>query len=362
MKKRLKHIAIGAVVAVIAILALPLLIYVPPIQNWLVQQVASVASEKTGFDISIEHIDLSFPLDLGVDGITVVQRGDTIADIRRAVVDVAFLPLLEGDVAIDDIELHDAHINTLDLISDVQVKGGLGLFTLSPSKIQLTNSHVKLGDALLSDADITVLLSDTAAVDTTESEPLPWLIDVNHINIQHSTFNIHLPGDSMLIGLSAEQMLAEGGRINLADEHYAVETFSWQNGTFLFDMPYEPRMEPGLLDYFHMDVSDINWTIDSLLYASPITNMNVRHAAMKDICGLTINELKGPVTLDDRGIRLPSLTLQTPFTNIYGRADVDFNIADSIAPGQMDVVLDALMGKQDVAWFYNGISLSRLPD
>ena len=362
MKKRLKHIAIGAVVAVIAILALPLLIYVPPIQNWLVQQVASVASEKTGFDISIEHIDLRFPLDLGVDGITVVQRGDTIADIRRAVVDVAFLPLLEGDVAIDDIELHDAHINTLDLISDVQVKGGLGLFTLSPSKIQLTNSHVKLGDALLSDADITVLLSDTAAVDTTESEPLPWLIDVNHINIQHSTFNIHLPGDSMLIGLSAEQMLAEGGRINLADEHYAVETFSWQNGTFLFDMPYEPRMEPGLLDYFHMDVSDINWTIDSLLYASPITKMNVRHAAMKDICGLTINELKGPVTLDDRGIRLPSLTLQTPFTNIYGRADVDFNIADSIAPGQMGVVLDAQMGKQDVAWFYNGISLSRLPD
>ena len=90
--------------------------------------------------------------------------------------------------------------------------------------------------------------------------------------------------------------------------------------------------------------------------------MNVRHAAMKDICGLTINELKGPVTLDDRGIRLPSLTLQTPFTNIYGRADVDFNIADSIAPGQMGVVLDAQMGKQDVAWFYNGISLSRLPD
>ena len=100
MKKRLKHIAIGAVVAVIAILALPLLIYVPPIQNWLVQQVAEVASEKTGYDITVEHVDLCFPLDLGVDGVTVVQQGDTIADIHRAVVGIGLMPLLAGDIGI----------------------------------------------------------------------------------------------------------------------------------------------------------------------------------------------------------------------------------------------------------------------
>ena len=53
MKSRLKHIAIIAAVTVVAVLALPLLIYVPPIQNWLVQQVAEVASEKTGYDITV---------------------------------------------------------------------------------------------------------------------------------------------------------------------------------------------------------------------------------------------------------------------------------------------------------------------
>ena len=58
MKSRLKHIAIIAAVTVVAVLALPLLIYVPPIQNWLVQQVAEVASEKTGYDITVEHVDL----------------------------------------------------------------------------------------------------------------------------------------------------------------------------------------------------------------------------------------------------------------------------------------------------------------
>lgn len=362
MKKRLKHIAIAAIIAVTVILALPLLIYVPPIQNWLVQKVAMIASDKTGYDITVEHVDLSFPFDLGVDGVMVTQENDTIADIHRAIVGVEFMPLLSGNVEVDKLELQDARINTLDLISDVQVKGGLGLFTLSPSKIQLADSHVKLGDALLSDADITVLLSDTAAVDTTESGPLPWHIDINKISILNSQFSIHMPGDSMLIAVGAEKMEARGSRINLAEERYGVEKFAWQNGSFVFDMPYEPHLEPGLLDYFHINMSGINWNIDSLLYAGPITKMNVRHAAMKDVCGLTVTELKGAVDLDDKSIRLPGLTLQTPFTNVYARADVDFNVADSINPGKMDVTLDAQMGKQDIAWFYQDPMISKLPE
>ena len=362
MKKRLKHIAIAAIVAVIAILALPLLIYVPPIQNWLVQQVAEIASDKTGYHITVEHVDLSFPLDLGVDGVMVTQEGDTIADIHRAIVGVEFMPLLAGNIEVDQLELQDARINTMDLISDVQVKGVLRQFALSPSKIQLSDSHVKLGDALLSDADITVSLSDTAAVDTTETGPSLWLIDVNKISILKSQISIHMPGDSMLIAVGAEKMEAEGGSINLAEERYGVEKFAWQNGSFVFDMPYEPRMEPGLLDYFHINMSGINWDIDSLLYASPITKMNVHHAAMKDVCGLTVTELKGAVDLDDKSIRLPGLTLQTPFTNIYARADVDFNVADSINPGKMDVTLAAQMGKQDIAWFYQDPMISKLPE
>ena len=323
MKSRLKHIAIIAAVSVVAVLALPLLIYVPPIQNWLVQQVAEVASEKTGYDITVEHVDLCFPLELGVDGVTVVQQGDTIADIHRAVVGIGLMPLLAGDIVVDELELQESRINTLDLISDVQVKGALGRFALSPSKIQLASNRIKLGDALLSDADITVLLSDTAAVDTTESEPLLWLIDAKKFSILNSKFSIHMPGDSMLIALSAEKMQADGSHINLAKERYEVDKFTWQNGTFRFDMPFEPRQEPGLLDYFHIDMSAINWQIDSLLYASPTTRMNVRHAAMKDVCGLVVNELSGAVSLDDKAIHLPGMTLQTPYTNIYARADVD---------------------------------------
>ena len=90
---------------VVLFLVLTALLYVPFIQNWVAQQVVSYASKQTGYEITVEHVDLDFPLDLGVDGIRITTPTDTvIADIQRAVVDVKLWPLLKGNVVLDALE------------------------------------------------------------------------------------------------------------------------------------------------------------------------------------------------------------------------------------------------------------------
>ena len=366
MKKRLKRLTIAVVIAVVALCALPLLIYVPPIQRWLVYEATVIASEQTGMDISIEGVSLSFPLDLALDGVMVKQEGDTLADIQRAVVDVQLIPLLEGRVAVDVLEIQEARINTLSMIPDVQVKGRMGSLLLNPSLIHLTSGNVNLSDATLSNADVTVLLSDTAEVDTTETGPTLWRINFDAINIEHSKINIHMPGDSMLIGVEAGSMLAKDGRIDLEKGRYEVGAFRWHEGRLVFDLPYEPYVRdvnhPQLMDYCHMDVSHIDWAIDSILYTDTITKLSIAHATLREACGLNITEMKAPVVLDATGIRMPWLSLRTPYTSVTGKADVDFSVADSINPGRMDVTLDAQMGKQDMAFFYDDIDTRHLPE
>ena len=366
MKKRLKRLTTFLVVTVVAILALPFIIYVPPVQRWLVKEATEIASEQTGMDISIEGVSLSFPLDLSLDGVLVKQENDTIANIGSAVVDVQLLPLFEGRVAVDILEIQQAHINTLSMIPDVQVKGWMGLLQMNPSLINLATGDVNLSEATLADADITVLLSDTAEVDTTETGPTPWRIKFDAINIEHSKVNIHMPGDSMLIGVEAASMLAKDGRINLAKNRYEVGAFKWQQGRLVFDLPFEPytrnMLHPNLMDYSHMDISSIDVAIDSILYTDTITKLNIAHAALHEVCGLDVTEMKAPVTIDGTGIRMPWLTLRTPYTSITGKADVDFNVADDVNPGRMDIKLDAQMGKQDMAFFYDGIDTQHLPE
>ena len=107
MKKYFKWAGIVVLVPVLLVLILFLLFYFPPFQNWAVKQVASYASEKTQLDIRVEHVNLEFPLNLGIDGIHVIQQNDslpqvkdTVADIRKTVVDIQLLPLLDTVLAL----------------------------------------------------------------------------------------------------------------------------------------------------------------------------------------------------------------------------------------------------------------------
>lgn len=355
MKKRTKHIVAGIVCALLLLAAAPLLIYVPPIQQWVVREVAAIASSKTGMDISVGHVSLRFPLDLQLDDVTVVQQGDTVADIRQAVVDVQLLPLLKQQVVLNRLEVNDARINTLDLISDTQIVGRMGTLAVSPSQADWSRGDVSLSEALLRDADVKVLLSDTATVDTT-STPVDWRIALGQCTLENVSCAVSLPGDTTTVSIAVDKAVATRGDLDLANSRYAVGTLDWQGGTFAYDGNVRPRALAGL-DYDHVSLSDIRLAVDSILYEDPVTRLNIRSAAMKDQSGLEISELHGPLTFDERGVRAPGLTLKTPHSTVYAKADVDYSVADSVGAGQMHLDLDATVGREDL----QAVLADRLP-
>ena len=107
MKKALWWILGILLSPVLLFILLTILLYLPPVQNWMVDKVAAYASEQTGMDITVGHVDLSFPLDLGVDDVKVIHQPDTIADVERLVVDVQLLPLFNSKVVINQLEINN---------------------------------------------------------------------------------------------------------------------------------------------------------------------------------------------------------------------------------------------------------------
>ena len=123
MNKYMKW-AIGIVLTpFILIVLLAVALYLPPIQNWAVKTVAAYASKEMGMEVSVERVCLVFPLNLGVDGVKVIQPNDslpqckdTIADLKRAVVDVQLMPLFDSQVNIDQLDIYDLKMNTANLV------------------------------------------------------------------------------------------------------------------------------------------------------------------------------------------------------------------------------------------------------
>ena len=58
MKKYVKWVGAVVLTPVALIILLTVLLYLPPVQNWAVRQVTAYASESTGMDISVKHVEL----------------------------------------------------------------------------------------------------------------------------------------------------------------------------------------------------------------------------------------------------------------------------------------------------------------
>ena len=95
MKKYIKWGGIVLASPFILFILLCILIYIPPVQNFIVDKATAYASEATGMQIHIQRISLSFPLNLVVHETTVKNQKETLLDVEELTVRIQLLPLLK---------------------------------------------------------------------------------------------------------------------------------------------------------------------------------------------------------------------------------------------------------------------------
>ena len=323
---------------ILLFIILTVLLYLPPVQNWAVDKVAEIASEKTGMQISVDRISLVFPLDLGIDGVLVVRpERDTIANIEHVAVDVELMSLTKGQVVVDQLSITNFKINTYDFLSDIHIRGGVGSLSARSRSIDLSEGTIDVDNLHLADADLTILLSDTAVVDTATSET-PWLIRVDSLSVLRSQVELHTPGDSIHVSAYLGQAGASEGVFDLLHSIFSVRSFSWYDGILSYDQTFEPRKAEGL-DYNHITLSQIGIGLDSIYFSSPNLALKIRQATMKEQSGLAITRLSGSVLLDSASLQLPQLVLSTPYSMVKTQASIDFSVMDSINPGRLHASL-----------------------
>ena len=77
MKRYAKWAGITVLTPLALIFLLSILLYLPPVQNWAVKQVAAYASESTGTGYFGKASTPRLPLKLGVEGVKVLQPIDS---------------------------------------------------------------------------------------------------------------------------------------------------------------------------------------------------------------------------------------------------------------------------------------------
>ena len=359
MKKALKWLGIAVATPIMLVALLAVLLYLPPVQNWAVRQVARVASEKTGMEIAVDHVHLEFPLNLGVDGLHVLQPNDslpqvkdTVADVKKLVVNVQLWPLLKKKVEVDKLEFNDMVFNTTHFVPEVRVKGRARRLFVESHGIDLKGDSVRVNEAVLADAQVLVELSDTVPPDTSETEN-HWKIAVDRLNVERSNVAVRMPGDSLHVAAYLGKTVAYHGYFDLFKGEYRVQKLDWNDGQLYYDRRFEPRVDG--LDYNHLAMADVNIGIDSLYYCDPKLNLSLRNCSLKEKSGLAITELASSVSLNSDRVYLPDVKLRTPESSIDAHVTMDLNAFDEHSPGKLHVKADASLGKVDIMRFLGGM-------
>jgi hypothetical protein len=359
MKKAFWWILIILLSPVLLFLVLTVLLYLPPVQNWAVDKVTAIASEKTGMDISIDRINLSFPIDLSINHFRVnksqqptadgQQLNDTIADVERMVVDVQLWPLFSSKVVINELEVTNTQFNTLDMVAAAQVKGRFSRLFMASKGIDLDKQTVDLNGSRLEEAYLDIQMADSIPEDTTTSEPTLWKIYVDSMTVDRSDVVFHMPGDTMSVSAHMGTLTAREALIDLGTQTYTVGSVDWLNGAVKYDQNYQPHIEG--LDYNHIDLSDITVGIDSIYYCDPTLRLHLRQVALKEKSGLAVTHLSGPVAMENGAVKLPKFRLSTPYSDIDVELDMPLSLMEPVDPGKMRLRMNASLGKQDLMPF-----------
>ena len=279
-RRKVVKLAVGIILSpFILFIILTVLLYIPHIQNWIVRQVTTYASEQTGMDISVDHVKLVFPLDLGVEGFKMIQQNDslpgikdTVADVRKLVVDVQLWPLLKKKVEIDALEFNDVKLNTADFVHEARVKGAVGRLYLKSHGIDLGKETIRVNDMSLADANVNVELSDTVPPDTSKTEN-NWKISVDKLNISKTKVSVHMPGDTLQIGAYIGDAGATNGFFDLKSGLYKIQRFELSDSEVAYDNNFEKHVEG--LDPNHITLTGVNIAIDTLYFCSPDISLSL---------------------------------------------------------------------------------------
>ena len=128
----------------IVLLSVPVLLYVPFVQDFVKDVALKEVAKSSGMVIDVDRFRLKWPLRVELDGVRVIPApGDTMVNARIASLNVEMLPLLSLDIRVDGhLEDVDYRLGTPD--SAMYLTAAVKRFDLSPSSYDLKNAKLRI--------------------------------------------------------------------------------------------------------------------------------------------------------------------------------------------------------------------------
>lgn len=357
VNKWVKWALIACLTPVGLLLLLAILLYIPPVQRFVVQKTVRIASEATGMTIRVDRIRLSFPLDLAAGGVEVLSApGDTLLSMDEIALRIKPLPLLRRIVTVEAVRLRHAHVDSGTFIEGIAVRGNINSLAFGIDGINPQEETATLGRISLSGADIALRI-DSLPQDDTAPEPVNWKIQLGRIDVENTAFDLAMPADSVWLSALVGEVNIDNILADLAVSRYTIGQIRLSRSGIRFDAN---RNEPAAgLDPEHIALSEIDADLRSVVYRDREMAADIRRFSMKERSGLSVSSLTGEIKSDSLHILIPRLEMETAASRMRMEALIPWSLtAETPATNDsLRLSLSLSLGKDDLF-----LAAPQLPD
>lgn len=202
---------------VLLVVAIPVLLYLPFVQDFAVKIATEQVSKSTGMKIEVGRLRLGFPLKLSVDNATVIQaNGDTMLTSGRLGLDVKLMPLLNGDIEVSGIELDSTFYQLGNNDSIMWLRANIARASIDGSDIRLKDGNMALSDVDIDGVRVKLrMLNDTTATPVDTAQGTQWNVVADRITITDLTYEMSMDPMIDSLGCNVERMELRDGHFDM---------------------------------------------------------------------------------------------------------------------------------------------------
>lgn len=352
------------------VILVPFLLYMPPVQTWVKDIACNVVEKSTGMKIGIDRFRLKWPVDVALDGVTIVEAtGDTMVYAKEVIADVKLAPLFKLDVDINDLKLEEAGIRIMGADSSMLLKLKAQLIEIDDkSSVDIKTMTVDVNNLLIRQADLSLdmdVWKKKPSTDTTATVDLKILL--HNAEIDGFNFGMAMLPTIDTLSLVTQNVTIRNGLIDLGKNLVTADYLGTSDGsvTYLTPTPEYVKTHPAPVDTTsvasppmiikgdtvqvknfgalyavkdakplpgfdpsYLQFSKVNIILDNFYNEASTVRLPIASISANERCGLMVTGGRGTVAVDSTGLALQDVSLRTPYTDLNANANIPFAVME----------------------------------
>ena len=352
MKKRgrlrilLRILSAIIVTPVIVIAILIALLYIPGVQRAVVEKACHEISARSGYDVGIGSIMLSFPLKLKVADFTMSKNDTVYINGRSLDTNISLTPLFAGKVEANYISLEELELNTRDMLPEMSIEGKVGFARVVARDADLANATADIRQLYIADSNIDITMADTTIVD--ESAPLEWIIRLHKGRMRNCSIGFYMPHDTLGATAHIGNLRLRGGSIDIATTSLALKSLALDGCSASYD---KRSMSPAEAPLDHISIENISFKAGDIRYAgiNDISAM-ISGLTLQQPGGIAITDVSMHCTSRNDTLKLQGLEIDSRNgSRISAHATIPHKALENPTGEQLTATLMATISKPDLA-------------